>query len=48
MNRSRDVTDIALLDAFDAVPRERFMPADREAFAYIDQPQAPTAWGWSI
>ncbi|GJD63512.1 protein-L-isoaspartate O-methyltransferase family protein [Methylobacterium frigidaeris] len=38
--RTFDVTDIALLDAFDAVPRERFMPADREAFAYIDQPQA--------
>lgn len=38
--RTFDVTDIALLDAFDAVPRERFMPADRQAFAYIDQPQA--------
>ncbi|MGX7707665.1 protein-L-isoaspartate O-methyltransferase family protein [Methylobacterium sp. Gmos1] len=38
--RTFDVTDIALLDAFDAVPRERFMPAGREAFAYIDQPQA--------
>lgn len=38
--RTFDVTDIALLDAFDAVPRERFMPAEREAFAYIDQPQA--------
>jgi protein-L-isoaspartate(D-aspartate) O-methyltransferase len=38
--RTFDVTDIALLDAFDAVPRERFMPADRQDFAYIDQPQA--------
>ncbi|KMO13137.1 protein-L-isoaspartate O-methyltransferase family protein [Methylobacterium platani] len=38
--RTFDVTDIALLDAFDAVPRERFLPADRAAFAYIDQPQA--------
>lgn len=38
--RTFDVTDIALLDAFDAVPRERFMPEDRAAFAYIDQPQA--------
>lgn len=38
--RTFDVTDIALLDAFDAVPRERFLPADRATFAYIDQPQA--------
>ncbi|AWN49420.1 protein-L-isoaspartate O-methyltransferase [Methylobacterium terrae] len=38
--RTFDVTDIALLDAFDAVPRERFLPEDRQAFAYIDQPQA--------
>ncbi|GJD48467.1 Protein-L-isoaspartate O-methyltransferase [Methylobacterium crusticola] len=38
--RTFDVTDIALLDAFDAVPRERFMAAGRETFAYIDQPQA--------
>ncbi|ACA20164.1 protein-L-isoaspartate(D-aspartate) O-methyltransferase [Methylobacterium sp. 4-46] len=36
--RTFDVTDIALLDAFDAVPRERFVPEGREAFAYIDQP----------
>ncbi|MFE1602026.1 protein-L-isoaspartate O-methyltransferase family protein [Methylobacterium sp. ID0610] len=36
--RTFDVTDIALLDAFDSVPRERFVPEGREAFAYIDQP----------
>ncbi|MGU3537765.1 protein-L-isoaspartate O-methyltransferase family protein [Methylobacterium sp. A54F] len=35
--RTFDVNDIAVLDAFDAVPRERFVPAGREAFAYIDQ-----------
>jgi protein-L-isoaspartate(D-aspartate) O-methyltransferase len=38
--RTFDVNDIALLDAFDAVPRERFVPEGREAFAYIDQPIA--------
>ncbi|ACL61263.1 protein-L-isoaspartate O-methyltransferase family protein [Methylobacterium nodulans] len=38
--RTFDVTDIALLDAFDGVPRERFVPEGREAFAYIDQPLA--------
>lgn len=36
--RTFDVTDIAVLDAFDAVPRERFAPPGREAFAYVDQP----------
>ncbi|SFK85172.1 protein-L-isoaspartate O-methyltransferase family protein [Methylorubrum salsuginis] len=35
--RTFDVNDNAVLDAFDAVPRERFVPAGREAFAYIDQ-----------
>jgi hypothetical protein len=29
--RTFDVTDIALLDAFDAVPRERFMPDGQAA-----------------
>ncbi|RVU14537.1 protein-L-isoaspartate O-methyltransferase family protein [Methylobacterium oryzihabitans] len=38
--RTFDVTDIPVLDAFDAIPRERFVPADREMFAYIDQPVA--------
>lgn len=36
--RTFDVNDIAVLDAFDAVPRERFAPPGREAFAYVDQP----------
>lgn len=36
--RTFDVNDNAVLDAFDAVPRERFVPAGRETFAYIDQP----------
>ncbi|GJD55415.1 protein-L-isoaspartate O-methyltransferase family protein [Methylobacterium dankookense] len=35
--RTFDVNDNAVLDAFDTVPRERFVPAGREAFAYIDQ-----------
>lgn len=36
--RTFDVNDVAVLDAFDSVPRERFVPAGREDFAYIDQP----------
>ncbi|MER2267167.1 protein-L-isoaspartate O-methyltransferase family protein [Methylobacterium oxalidis] len=35
--RTFDVNDIAVLDAFDTVPRERFVPQGREDFAYIDQ-----------
>lgn len=35
--RTSDVTDAALLAAFEAVPRERFVPAGREPFAYMDQ-----------
>lgn len=35
--RTFDVNDNAVLDAFDAVPREDFVPKGREAFAYIDQ-----------
>ncbi|HEX8417885.1 MAG TPA: protein-L-isoaspartate O-methyltransferase, partial [Methylobacterium sp.] len=34
--RTFDVNDIAVLDAFDDVPRERFVPPGREDFAYID------------
>lgn len=34
--RTFDVNDVAVLDAFDAVPRERFVPPGREDFAYID------------
>ena len=35
--RTFDVNDNAVLDAFDAVPREDFVPRGREPFAYIDQ-----------
>lgn len=35
--RTFDVNDNAVLDAFDAVARERFVPTGREPFAYIDQ-----------
>ena len=35
--RTFDVNDNAVLDAFDAVPREAFVPKGREPFAYIDQ-----------
>ena len=35
--RTFDVNDIAVLDAFDAVPREDFVPPGAEPFAYIDQ-----------
>ena len=35
--RTFDVNDVAVLDAFDSVPRERFVPQGREDFAYIDQ-----------
>jgi protein-L-isoaspartate(D-aspartate) O-methyltransferase len=34
--RTSDVNDGALLDAFAAVPREAFVPADRTAIAYAD------------
>jgi hypothetical protein len=35
--RTFDVNDNAVLDAFDTVPRETFVPQGREPFAYIDQ-----------
>ena len=35
--RTFDVNDVAVLDAFDAVPRETFVPPGAEPFAYIDQ-----------
>ncbi|MGH1571555.1 protein-L-isoaspartate O-methyltransferase family protein [Methylobacterium sp. P31] len=35
--RTFDVNDTAVLDAFDTVPRETFVPKGREPFAYIDQ-----------
>ncbi|MDJ1157022.1 protein-L-isoaspartate O-methyltransferase [Chelatococcus sp. SYSU_G07232] len=36
--RTFDVTDHAVLAAFDEAPRERFVPAGREAVAYSDLP----------
>ncbi len=38
--RTYDVTDRAVLAAMDEVPRELFVPASRQAFAYLDQPAA--------
>ena len=35
--RTFDVNDLPLLAAVDDIPRERFVPDDRVAFAYIDQ-----------
>src|SRR3954447_16013014 len=35
--RTFDVNDLAVLSAMDDVPRERFVPEGREAFAYIDK-----------
>jgi protein-L-isoaspartate(D-aspartate) O-methyltransferase len=35
--RTFDVNDNTVLDAFDTVPRETFVPKGREPFAYIDQ-----------
>jgi protein-L-isoaspartate(D-aspartate) O-methyltransferase len=34
--RTSDVTDLALIDAMLAVPRERFVPADQMELAYLD------------
>ncbi len=36
--RTFDVNDNAVLDVFDSVPREAFVPKSQEPFAYIDQP----------
>jgi len=35
--RTFDVNDVTVLDAFDAVPRERFVPQGQEDFAYTDR-----------
>lgn len=37
--RTRDVTDLGVIDAFLTVPREAFVPANRQALAYIDEDQ---------
>jgi protein-L-isoaspartate(D-aspartate) O-methyltransferase len=42
--RTFDVNDLAVLAAFDEVPRERFVPAGREGLAYMDQ-DIPVAEG---
>jgi protein-L-isoaspartate(D-aspartate) O-methyltransferase len=34
--RTSDVTDLALLAAFETVPRERFVPVDKTGLAYLD------------
>lgn len=34
--RTQDVTDPAVIDAFLAVPRERFLPPAKQALAYLD------------
>lgn len=35
--RTRDVTDISVIDSFLAVPREEFVPEERRELAYIDE-----------
>ena len=35
--RTSDVTDLRVIAAFGEVPRERFVPADKQALAYADQ-----------
>jgi protein-L-isoaspartate(D-aspartate) O-methyltransferase len=34
--RTQDVTDLRIIDAFLQVPRERFVPADKQGLAYLD------------
>ncbi|WP_428696966.1 protein-L-isoaspartate O-methyltransferase family protein [Stappia sp.] len=41
--RTNDVTDLRVLDAMEAVPRERFVPASRRCIAYSDQDIALTS-----
>jgi len=43
--RTTDVTDLAVIDAFLAVPREAFVPTVRQAVAYIDEDQPLEAEG---
>jgi protein-L-isoaspartate(D-aspartate) O-methyltransferase len=43
--RTYDVTDSAVLAAFDAVPREAFVAPGQEAFAYMDRDVPATADG---
>ena len=46
--RTFDVNDNAVLDAFDSVPREAFVPANQKPFAYIDQPLRLGAAGTDV
>ena len=47
--RINDVTDLDLLAAFGEVPRERFVPPDRQAIAYLDRDVALDGGGrWLI
>ncbi len=45
--RIYDVTDRAVLAAFEAVPRELFVPPEALALAYLDQQVPYAAWGAS-
>ncbi|MDZ7627943.1 MAG: protein-L-isoaspartate O-methyltransferase [Parvularculaceae bacterium] len=45
--RPNDVTDARLLRALETVPRERFLPAELRAFAYLDR-EVPYAPGRSM
>ncbi|MBO0344590.1 protein-L-isoaspartate O-methyltransferase [Roseibium sp. CAU 1637] len=46
--RTNDVTDHRVLDAVEAVPRERFVPASKAAVAYIDREIAIDASGLRV
>ena len=35
--RANKVTDPALIEAFSSIPREDFVPPDKEAVAYVDE-----------
>lgn len=46
--RTFDVNDNAVLDVFDSVPRETFVPKNQEPFAYIDQSLRLSAAGGEV
>ncbi|MCA1296943.1 protein-L-isoaspartate O-methyltransferase family protein [Stappia indica] len=43
--RTNDVTDLRVLDAMEAIPRERFVPASKRCIAYSDQDIAVSGEG---
>ncbi|MDX3910202.1 MAG: protein-L-isoaspartate O-methyltransferase [Sphingobium sp.] len=45
--RTSDVSDVHVIEAMSHVPREAFVPAERQAMAYIDRP-VPLAGGRSL